>query len=143
MRLLLDTHIAIWSLTDTTLLSDAVRELLSDPDNDVFVSACSIWEIAIKHSLGRRVGAPPFGAREAIRNFRDVGYEFLPVSPEHAAAVETLPMHRADLFDRLLVAQALSEPMRLVTSDPILARYSETLVLLNRDAFRADDKAQP
>ena len=128
MRLLLDTHIAIWSLTDPTFLSPVVRDLLSDPDNDVFVSACSIWEIAIKHPLGRRVGAPPFGAREAISNFREVGYDFLPVSQDHAAAVEALPMHHADPFDRLLIAQALSEPMRLVTSDPIVARYSETII---------------
>lgn len=128
MRLLLDTHIAIWSLTDTTLLSRAALDMLRDPDNEVFVSAASIWEISIKHALGRRVGALPFGAREAIKNFNEIGYDFLAVSPEHAAAVETLPMHHADPFDRLLVAQAMSEPMRLVTSDPMVARYSETII---------------
>lgn len=128
MRLLLDTHIAIWSLTDTKLLPPAVRVLLSDPDNDIFVSACSIWEIAIKHPLGRKLGAPPFGARDAITNFRDVGYYFLPVTPEHAAFIETLPMHHADPFDRLLIAQALSEPLRLVTADPMVARYSDTII---------------
>lgn len=128
MRLLLDTHVAIWSLTDPALLSPAVRELLCDPNNDVFVSTCSIWEIAIKHPLGKRVGAPPFGARAAISNFRETGYDFLPVSPEHAALVETLPMHHADPFDRLLVAQALVEPMRLVTSDPTVALYSDTII---------------
>ena len=128
MRLLLDTHIAIWSLTDPKMLSPRVRDLLSDPDNDVFVSAASVWEIAIKHALGRRAGAPPFGADAAIGHFRDVGYDFLAVSPEHAAAVEALPMHHADPFDRLLIAQALSEPMRLVTSDPMVARYSETII---------------
>ena len=144
MRLLLDTHIAIWSITNPEKLSAAVIDLLADFDNDVFVSTCSIWEIAIKHPLGRRGGsALPFGATEAIGNFRHVGYEFLSVTPEHAASVETLPMLHGDPFDRLLIAQAMSEPMRLVTSDPILARYSETLVLLNRDACRADDKAQP
>lgn len=128
MRLLLDTHIAIWSLTDPDMLSLRVRDLLADADNDVFVSAASVWEIAIKHALGKRVGAPPFGAQEAIGHFRDVGYDFVAVSPEHAAAVETLPMHHADPFDRLLIAQALSEPMRLVTSDPMVARYSETII---------------
>ena len=69
MRLLLDTHIAIWSLTDPDKLSPAVRDLLSDPANSVFVSAASIWEIAIKHALGKRTGAPPFGAQDAIDKF--------------------------------------------------------------------------
>lgn len=128
MRLLLDTHIAIWSLTDPGLLSPQVCDLLSEAGNDIFVSAASIWEIAIKHALGKRVGAPPFGAQEAIGHFRNVGYEFLTVAPEHAAAVETLPMHHADPFDRLLVAQAIVEPMRLVTSDPMVARYSDTII---------------
>ena len=104
--------------------------MLANPGNEVFVSAASVWEIAIKHALGRWVGAPPFGAQEAIINFRDVGYDFLPVSPEHAAAVETLPMHHADPFDRLLIAQALCEPMRLVTRDPMVARYSESIIAL-------------
>ncbi|MEI2737034.1 MAG: type II toxin-antitoxin system VapC family toxin [Rhodoblastus sp.] len=128
MRLLLDTHIAIWSLTDPDMLSSRVRALLSDPDNDVYISAASIWEIAIKHALGKRAGAPPFGAQEAIGVFSEVGYDFLAVSPDHAAAVETLPMHHADPFDRLLVAQALIEPMRLVTADPMVARYSDTTI---------------
>jgi PIN domain nuclease of toxin-antitoxin system len=128
MRLLLDTHIAIWSISDTGLLTPSIMGLLRDPENDVFVSAVSVWEIAIKHPLGRRVGQLPFGAGEALRNFADVGYLMLPVSPEHAAAVETLPMHHADPFDRLLVAQALIEPMRLVTADPMVARYSDTTI---------------
>ena len=128
MRLLLDTHIAIWSLTTPDMLSAQMRELIADPGNDVFVSAASIWEIAIKHALGKRAGAPPFGAQEAIGHFSGVGYEMLAISPEHAAAVETLPMHHGDPFDRLLIAQALCEPMRLVTSDPLVARYSETII---------------
>lgn len=128
MRLLLDTHIAIWSLTDPEMLSPQVRGLLADPGNEVFVSAASIWEIAIKHALGKRAGAPPFGALEAIRVFDEVGYDMLAISPEHAAAVETLPAHHADPFDRLLIAQALIEPMRLVTSDQAVVRYSDTII---------------
>lgn len=129
MRLLLDTHIAIWSASDSALLAPSIKSLLRDPDNDVFVSAASIWEIAIKHPLGRRVGQLPFGAGEALKIFAEVGYLLLPVSPEHAAAVETLPMHHADPFDRLLIAQALTEPMRLVTSDAQVARYGEMIIM--------------
>ncbi|MFO1117155.1 MAG: type II toxin-antitoxin system VapC family toxin [Beijerinckiaceae bacterium] len=128
MRLLLDTHIAIWSITHPEKLSGAVIDLLGGHDNDVFVSACSIWEIAIKHSLGRPGGGLPFGPMDAIGNFRHVGYEFLAVTPEHAAAVETLPMHHGDPFDRLLIAQALTEPMRLVTSDAQVWRYGEMIL---------------
>lgn len=128
MRLLLDTHVAIWSLTDSAMLSAETRARISNPDNDVFVSAASIWEIAIKRALGKRVGAPPFGAQEAIEYFGSVGYGFLQIAPHHAAAVEALPMHHADPFDRLLIAQALTEPMRLVTSDPQVLRYSETII---------------
>lgn len=130
MRLLLDTHIAIWSISDTALLPTSIMSLLRDPENDVFVSAASIWEIAIKHPLGRRVGQLPFGAHEALMNFEKADYLLLAVSPEHAAAVETLPMHHADPFDRLLIAQSLTEPMRLVTSDAMVARYGETIMLV-------------
>lgn len=128
MRLLLDTHIAIWSITELDRLPPDIWEMLADPDNEVFVSTCSIWEIAIKHPLGRRSGALPFGASEAIGNFEHVGYDFLPVTAQHAASVEKLPQHHGDPFDRLLVAQALSEPMRLVTSDPLVARYSDAIM---------------
>jgi PIN domain nuclease of toxin-antitoxin system len=128
MRLLLDTHVAIWALASPDLLTTRIAGLIADPANDVFVSAASVWEIAIKHALGRATGAPPFGGSQAVEFFRDAGYLTLPVSAEHAALVETLPPHHADPFDRLLVAQALHEPMRLVTGDPVVARYSETII---------------
>ncbi len=128
MRLLLDTHIAIWSVTNEKLLSTSVEDLIADPANEVFVSTCSIWEIAIKYPLGKRSGAPPFGAQKAIESFEYLGYHFLQITANHAAFVETLPMHHSDPFDRLLIAQALTEPMRLVTSDPQVLRYSETII---------------
>ena len=128
MRLLLDTHVAIWALVSPDLLTPRVAELIADPANDVYVSAASVWEIAIKHALGRATGAPPFGGTEAVEYFREAGYLKLPIFAEHAALVETLPPHHADPFDRLLVAQALHEPMRLVTGDPLVARYSETII---------------
>lgn len=90
------------------------------------MSSASVWEIAIKHSLGR--GDMPVSSQGALRYFRESGYRFLPIEPEHAAAVEDLPAHHADPFDRILVAQALFEPMRLITHDPMVARYSDTII---------------
>jgi len=83
-------------------------------------------EIAIKHSLGR--GDMPVSGQDALRYFRESGYRFLPVEPEHAAVIEDLPPHHADPFDRILIAQALTEPMRLMTHDATVARYSHTII---------------
>lgn len=128
MNILLDTHIALWAITDSPRLPSRARELIESPRSSVWISAASIWEIAIKHSLGR--GDMPVPGADVLRYFRESGYKFLPVEPEHAAALEELPQHHADPFDRILVAQALFEPMRLVTSDAMLARYSDTIISL-------------
>lgn len=128
MNLLLDTHIALWAITDHPNLSTTARELILSPRATVWISVASIWEISIKHSLGR--GEMPVSGKDAIRYFRDAGYQFLAIEPEHAAAIETLPKHHHDPFDRLLVAQALIEPMRLLTHDSNVARYGDTIVLV-------------
>lgn len=127
MRLLLDTHVAIWALTQPQRIGREVVALISDPANMLYVSSVSVLEIAIKHRLGKK-GAPPFSGREALRHFADAGYIVLDVSAEHAAAVGELPMLHGDPFDRLLAAQAYSEPMRLVTKDRSLAAYSDTTI---------------
>lgn len=126
MNLLLDTHVALWAITDSSKLSKRARELIASPRSSVWVSAVTVWEISIKHGLGR--GDMPVSGQGALRYFRESGYLFLPIEPEHAAAVEELPTHHADPFDRLLVAQALVEPMRLITHDPLVARYSDTVI---------------
>lgn len=129
MKLLLDTHIALWALIDDARLPKPAAELISDADNIVAVSAASIWEISLKHALGR--GGPnamPISGREAMTYFAEAGYDLLPISPEHAAAVQTLPALHADPFDRMLVAQALAEPMRLLTHDAALAAYGEMVL---------------
>ena len=128
MNLLLDTHVALWAITDHPGLSATARELILSPRATVWISVVSIWEISIKHSLGR--GEMPVSGKDAIRYFRDAGYQFLAIEPEHAAAIETLPRHHQDPFDRLLVAQALIEPMRLLTHDSNVARYGDTIVLV-------------
>ena len=127
MRLLLDTHVAIWALVSPEAMPPAIQALIADPANAIHVSAASVWEIAIKHSMARR-GAPPFSGTEAIAYFGQAGYALLAVSAEHAAGVEALPLLHADPFDRLLIAQALAEPLRLVTHDPMVASYGGSII---------------
>ena len=126
MNLLLDTHVALWAITDSPRLSAQAREWIESPRATVWVSAATVWEIAIKHGLGR--GDMPVSGQEALDYFRQSGYRLLAVQPEHAAAVETLPAHHADPFDRILIAQALIEPMRLLTHDSTVARYLDTII---------------
>jgi PIN domain nuclease of toxin-antitoxin system len=131
MRLLLDTHIALWAVVDDPKLSTRARDLIADPGNDIIVSAASLWEIAIKHALAR--GAPtdmPISGQDALGFFREAGYELLDISPVHVVAVETLPVLHADPFDRMLVAQAMSVPLRLLTHDPTVSRYADSIILV-------------
>lgn len=128
MNLLLDTHVALWAIADSPRLSATARALIEAERATVWISAVSIWEIAIKHSLQR--GDMPVSGQDALRYFKAAGYRLLPIRPEHAAAVEQLPLHHADPFDQLLVAQALHEPMRLLTHDQNVARYSDTVVMV-------------
>ena len=130
MKLLLDTHVALWAIAKRLRLPIAIRELIDDPANDVTVSSVSVWEIAIKNALAKgRPGDIAVSGDQALLHFRDAGYDLLSVSADHGAAVGRLPHLHGDPFDRLLVAQALSEPMRLVTHDAVLARYSDTVIL--------------
>ncbi len=126
MNLLLDTHVALWAITDSPKLPKTAREMIESPRTSIWISAATVWEIAIKHSLGR--GDMPVSSKDALRYFQESGYRFLPIEPEHATAVEDLAGHHADPFDRILVAQAIVEPMRLMTHDPIVARYSDTVI---------------
>ena len=128
MNLLLDTHVALWAIADSPRLSQRARDMIESPRAMIWISAATIWEIAIKHSLGR--GDMPISAENALRYFTASGYRFLSIEPEHAVAVGTLPAHHADPFDRLLLAQALTEPMRLLTHDATVARYSDTVILV-------------
>jgi len=128
MNILVDTHVALWAIADSPGMPAGARNLILDSQNSIFVSAASVWEIAIKHSIGKR--NMPISAREALRYFRESGYFILQVSAEHAAFVETLPPYHKDPFDRMLVAQALLEPLRLLTHDQELAKYSDTIILV-------------
>ena len=123
MRLLLDTHIYLWVLMDSRKLSTAARKLIREAD-DVFISAVSIWEAAIKAGLGKL----DVDIDKLVSEIHASGFVELPVRAAHAAAVRRLPEIHADPFDRLLIAQATTEPLRLLTSDDNLAGYSELVV---------------
>ena len=125
MRILLDTHIALWAVTGNAHLApQAVQAILAA--DEVFVSTASLWEIAIKRSLGR--GDMPVSSSQALHAFESAGYSMLDIKPVHVLRVEQLaPIHR-DPFDRLLVVQALVEPMTLITRDATVARYSDAIM---------------
>ncbi|WP_404360177.1 type II toxin-antitoxin system VapC family toxin [Methylotuvimicrobium sp. KM1] len=112
--------------TDNSKLSQNARDLIALPKATVWVSAANVWEIAIKHSLGR--GDMPVSSRDAMRYFQESGYRFLAVEAEHTIAVEELHLHHQDPFDRILIAQALGEPMRLMTHDTLVALYNDTII---------------
>jgi PIN domain nuclease of toxin-antitoxin system len=131
VRILLDTHIALWAIIDDPRLPTHARKLIADSNNDIAVSAASIWEIAIKFALAR--GLPndmPLSGSRALIHFKAAGYDLLAISPVHTAAIEQLPPRHNDPFDRLLIAQALTEPMRLLTHDAQMAAYSDTMILV-------------
>ncbi len=131
MRLLLDTHIALWAIVDDKRLAASARSLILEPDNHIFISVASIWEIAIKHKLarGHRDDMPLCGER-ARDYFISSGYELLDITADHVVATASLPDLHKDPFDRLIIAQALQEPLRLVTHDRIMASYNDTIMLV-------------
>lgn len=121
MKLLLDTHVLLWAAGQPQRLSAAARKLLNSPQNELLFSAASLWEITIKHTLGRddfRVDP-----RVLRRGLLDNGYTELPISSQHSVSIDSLPPIHRDPFDRLLLAQALTEGITLVTSDARLVLY--------------------
>jgi len=122
VSLLLDTHVVLWWLADAPELPDEIKDRL-DREPDVRVSAATIWEIAIKQSLGK-ITAPA----DLPERVRDAGFRELPVTYTHAMAAGRLPMIHRDPFDRMLVAQARCEDLTLVTADPHCQQYDVTIL---------------
>lgn len=122
MMLLLDTHVVLWFLLNASQLSAKARALIVDPSNHKWVSMASCWEIAIKAGIGKlRLTEPAqtlLGRELPLNNF-----DILPITFSHAAAVETLPHHHRDPFDRLLAVQSRIEGMSLVSADAIFDHY--------------------
>jgi PIN domain nuclease of toxin-antitoxin system len=123
-RILLDTHLLLWAVAEPRKLPPAARSRINGAD--VFVSAASIWEVSIKTALGKLAADPA----ELLAEIEPAGFSLLPVTGEHAAAVSRLPAVHADPFDRMLVAQAKTEPLLLLTNDAILAGYGDCVELV-------------
>jgi PIN domain nuclease of toxin-antitoxin system len=128
LNLLLDTHVALWAITDSPRLPKKARDLIANPANTVWVSVASLWEITIKHSLGR--GDMPVSGAQTKAWFEQSGYQLLNIEAAHVLGVAELPPLHNDPFDRLLVAQALAEPLRLITHDAQVARYGDTIIAI-------------
>ena len=128
MRLLLDTHVALLAVLEDYKLSGRARSLIGDLDNQVFVSVVTLWEIGIKFARRRgRATDMPMSALDALRCFEEAGYGLLNVTAQHALAIGDLPSIHADPFDRMLIAQARSEPLRLLTADTAVASYGSDI----------------
>ena len=122
MGLLLDTHVVLWWLADDPVLPDEIKDRL-DHEPDAYVSAATIWEVAIKQAIGKL--PEPVGLPELIR---DSGFAELPISSQHAMTAGRLPLIHRDPFDRMLVAQARDEDLTLVTRDPRCQKYEVAIL---------------
>jgi len=116
MKLLLDTHTLLWFIAGSASLTASARSLVEDTEHEKFVSIVSIWETAIKVSIGKMSLSAPFDVLFP-HQLQINGFELLPVKVEHTSVVTTIPFHHRDPFDRLLIAQAIEEKMTLVSAD--------------------------
>ncbi len=125
MRILLDTHLLLWWLAGSVSLSDEARRLIADPDNTVFISAVSLWEIWLKENLRKLRLPKDFEKRLAAESF-----ESLPLTGAQARQVALLPWHHRDPFDRMLVAQAQAENLIFLTGDSVVTAYGSFVRLV-------------
>jgi len=128
MHLLVDTHVLLWAIAEPQKLPRGSQAKLEAAENEVLFSAASIWELAIKLQIGRLV--LPVELEDIIEAAKTMGFAELPVSAAHAARVRRLPLYHRDPFDRLLVAQAIYEPARLLTADRTLGQYSNLVEVI-------------
>jgi PIN domain nuclease of toxin-antitoxin system len=122
MRLLLDTHAFLWWVNDAPELSAPARLSIGDANNDCFLSLASCWEMAINSSLGKLRLARPI-ERFVSEQLAANGFTLLNIELRHTAKIEKLPFHHRDPFDRLLIAQAISEKLTIVSADSVFSRY--------------------
>ena len=126
MRYLLDTHVLLWFLSQQNKISSQVLELCSDPDNQPYFSLTSIWEIQIKHQLGKLTLDIPI--KEIMSTAKDKNILALDVKEQHILMLDNLPYYHKDPFDRLLIAQAKAEQMTLISADKIINQYDVVLL---------------
>jgi PIN domain nuclease of toxin-antitoxin system len=130
VRLMLDTHVALWAILDDPRLPASARVLIADPANAIVVSVASVWEITIKFALARgSANDMPLSGEQALGFFRSAGYEILPITAAHVVAVAALPPLHRDPFDRLLVAQASVETLQMITNDALVGSYGGSVTV--------------
>lgn len=122
MRLLLDTHTFLWFITDDPLLSATARTLIADPMNDVAISPASYWEVAIKVSIGKYPLTVPF-EQFFTAGIEQNDFSILPIEIRHTAVLSSLPMHHKDPFDRMIISQAKTEQIPVVSVDVAFDQY--------------------
>ena len=127
MRILLDTHVFLWWIADDHRLSSKAREIIGAASNDLFLSAASGWEMAIKAGLGK-LDLPDAVEEFVAKHLKVNTVSALPIQMNHAVRVGDLPRHHRDPFDRLLVAQAIAEDLPIMTADPLIAQYPITVI---------------
>lgn len=126
MNLLLDTHVFIWFSEDRFELSAKAKQLIEDPHNVSFISISSLWEMAIKVSLGKLTINRSF--ERTMQAIEENGFEILPITFEHTLQVSQLPFHHRDPFDRILIAQSIVESIPIITADAAFGHYPTTLI---------------
>lgn len=125
MKFLLDTHVLLWWLENNPALPATARNLIADPNNTIFISAVTMWEIGLKQSIGKLTLPANFEERLAKE-----GFEALPLSAAHTRLIASLPWHHRDPFDRMLVAQAQAANLKLLTVDEMIAAYGDMTLLV-------------
>lgn len=125
MRILLDTHIYLWWCEDSPALSQKARRMIEEAET-VYISSATLWEVAIKIGIGKFEG----NLDDLARNIQASGFDELPVKIAHTIELPRLVSYHKDPFDRMLIAQAISEPLQLVTHDATLANYTPLVVLV-------------
>lgn len=124
MRFLLDTHIVLWWLTDDKKLSPNIRAVIRNPENFIFVSAATVWEMSIKNSLGK-LSVP----NNLLEKLRDNNFELLSITAEHGLKIIDLPLYHKDPFDRILITQAMIEGLTIITVDTKFPLYDIPLLI--------------
>ncbi len=122
-RVLLDTHVLLWWLSDDTCLSENAKKIISNPANEIYISAATVWEISIKRALGKLVA--PLDLDKIVE---EEGFIPLPISLFHGEQAGLLPDFHKDPFDRMLIAQSQSEGLEIISSDKQIEKYSVRVI---------------
>ena len=127
MKVLIDTHVFLWSIASPKKLSSRARSVIESGNNQVFLSVASLWEIVIKVQVGK-LSLPDHAERYLRRRIAETDIEVLPITAEHTLKLFSIPDHHRDPFDRILVAQSLEEQIAIVTADTAVTRYSVQVI---------------